>query len=120
MGADGKPHKNSPDLEGIKNLNMFNNEIVEDDILISKEKHICLIHKGPIEGYTYICDCGSYYCLKCLDAIKENENACWSCGKVIDPTKPVKKIEEVEDIDILEGEGVRNGYKPAKKNSHKN
>ena len=37
-------------------------EITEDDITISKEKKICLVHKGPIEGYAYICQCGKYYC----------------------------------------------------------
>ena len=69
----------------------------EDDILVSKEKHFCLVHKGPIEGYTYICECGTYYCTRCVEALKKNENECWSCGKALDPSKPTKGISEKKE-----------------------
>jgi parallel beta-helix repeat protein len=88
-----------------ENVNFFaaklKGEITEDDITLSKEKHICLVHKGPVEGYSFICpSCGSYYCVKCLEAIKELENACWSCGHPLDPQRPVKKVEKKEEIGI--------------------
>jgi len=50
--------------------------ITEDDIIISKEKHTCLVHKGLIRGYSFICpECGAFYCIKCVDAIIQIENA---------------------------------------------
>jgi hypothetical protein len=66
-------------------------EITEEDITISKERRLCLVHKGPIEGYSFICPkCDTFYCPTCLDAIVKIENICWSCGKPLDPTKPSK------------------------------
>ena len=45
----------------IKELQAQREEITEGDITLSKEKHICLVHKGPIEGYNWICpNCGAY------------------------------------------------------------
>jgi parallel beta-helix repeat protein len=79
-------------------------ELTEDDITISKERHICLVHKGTIEGYSFICPgCGAFYCQVCLEAIKKIENVCWSCGNSLDPSKPSKKeelIKEISDKDI--------------------
>ncbi len=71
-------------------------EITEEDILLSKEQHICLVHKGPIEGFLFICECGAYYCDRCVDAIKELENTCWSCGKPLDPFRPSLSPKEKE------------------------
>jgi hypothetical protein len=63
-------------------------ELTEDDILVSKEKHICLVHKGLVEGYSYICPgCGAYYCLQCANNIKEIENKCLSCDVAFDLSK---------------------------------
>jgi len=73
--------------------------ITEDDIIISKEKHTCLVHKGLIRGYSFICpECGAFYCIKCIDAIIQIENACWSCQNPLDPSQQIKKIED--DIPI--------------------
>ena len=80
-------------------------EITEDDIIISKEKQTCLVHKGPIRGYSFICpECGAFYCIKCVDAIIVIENACWSCENPIDRSKPVKKVDAYEEEVIIEGE----------------
>jgi len=71
-------------------------EITEGDITLSKEKHICLVHKGAIEGYSWICpSCGAYYCFRCIEALKDSENVCWSCENPIDPDKPsaISKIK---------------------------
>ncbi len=66
----------------------------DEDVVFSKEKHTCLVHKGPIKGYAYICpNCDAYYCPKCTDAVIEIENICWSCGKPLEPSKPSKSIE---------------------------
>jgi len=65
-------------------------EVTEEDIKVSKEKHVCLVHKGPIEAFAFICPgCGSFYCQKCLEAIKEIDNSCWSCKAPLDPTKSI-------------------------------
>ncbi|MBA7530246.1 hypothetical protein ES705_22449 [subsurface metagenome] len=81
----------------IESLKKQKEEITEEDIKISKEKRFCVVHRGPIEGYNFICpECGTFYCVKCLEAIKEIENVCWSCGKPLDPTMPAKKPLEDE------------------------
>jgi len=83
-----------PDIPKI-DFELGKTKITEGDISVSKEKHFCLVHRGPIKGLNFICpECGTYYCLNCLEAIKENENACWSCGKALDPTSPIKKPQE--------------------------
>jgi len=87
------------DTGKIKDYIKQREEVVEDDIVLSKEKHFCLVHKGPIEGYNFICPtCNAYYCIRCVEAIKELENACWSCGKPLDPSQPIKSLEEEYDI----------------------
>ena len=97
----------------IKSLKEQREEITEGDILISKEQHICLVHKGTIKGMSYICpDCGAYYCVKCYNALKDAENECWSCGAPLDEEKAKKKSalrkkkelvkEREEDSEIFE------------------
>jgi parallel beta-helix repeat protein len=82
-------------------LQKIKSELTEEDFLISKERRICLVHKGIIEGMNFVCpSCGALYCVKCYDAVKDLENACWSCGNPLDPQKPVKKLKKVEDIGI--------------------
>jgi len=76
--------------------------ITEEDIAISKEKHFCVVHRGPIEGYNFICpDCGTYYCIKCIEALKDLENTCWSCGEILDPSKPAKEIKEKDKLEAI-------------------
>jgi len=97
----------------IKSLKEQREEITEGDILISKEQHICLVHKGAIKGMSYICpDCGAYYCVKCYNALKDAENECWSCGAPLDEEKAKKQSalrkkkelvkEREEDSEIFE------------------
>ena len=76
--------------------------ITDEDIAISKEKHFCVVHRGPIEGINFICpDCGTYYCIKCIEAIKKLENSCWSCGIPLDPSMPAKEIKEKGKIEAI-------------------
>ncbi|MHA1149944.1 MAG: NosD domain-containing protein [Promethearchaeota archaeon] len=84
----------------IADLRAQREEITEDDITISKEKHVCIVHKGLIEGYSYIClGCGTYYCTNCVEAIKKVENTCWSCGISLDPAKAKKELDEKQTED---------------------
>lgn len=87
-------------------------EITEEDITLSKERHICLVHKGSIQGYSFICPhCGSFYCMKCLQAVITIENECWSCGEELDAdAEPVEKSVGKE-IDVLKSKPELNEHK---------
>ena len=77
-------------------------EITEEDITLSKERRICLVHKGPSEGIIYVCpECSAVYCFNCYEAIREIENACWSCNHPMDPSKPPKRAPKEQEIDII-------------------
>jgi len=90
----------------IESLKKQKSEITEDDIILSKEKHFCLVHKGPVEGYSFICPvCNAYYCLKCVEALKTLENQCWSCENPLDPNIPIKDFKEDGDLSVEETEG---------------
>ncbi|TFF90159.1 MAG: hypothetical protein EU548_04415 [Promethearchaeota archaeon] len=87
--------------------------ITEKEITVAKEKKLCLVCKNKIRRYNYQCpDCDSLYCLKCAKILTKTENACWVCGTPFDKSKPVKKMEEVQHVDI----DVKKGKKPKKKN----
>ncbi len=106
----------------IKSLKKQREEITDGDILISKEQHICLVHKGSIKGMSYICpECGAYYCVNCYNALIEVENECWSCNSPLDQTRPSVKSKEVgvskdkketKDIEIREIESAELSESP--------
>ena len=81
-------------------------QITEEEVSISKEKKICLVCKGKVGRFMYMCpECESFYCDKCARALIELENACWACITPIDesrPVKPFKEEEEVAEIDVSE------------------
>ncbi|MFX0100808.1 MAG: hypothetical protein ACFFCS_14630 [Candidatus Hodarchaeota archaeon] len=80
--------------------------VTEEEISVSKEKQICLVCKGEIRRENYICpECKAFYCQRCSNALKDLENACWSCNAPFDPSKPIKH-EKVEGL--LERQG-KNG-----------
>jgi len=77
--------------------------ISEEEISISKEKKICLVCKGKVGGFSFICDeCGAFYCDNCAKAMLNLENACWVCNTPIDPTKPSKPYKKEEKEPKLE------------------
>ena len=77
--------------------------VSEEKIAISKEKKICLICRGEVFGFSYICKCGANYCENCARAITDLENVCWACETPIDYSKPVKSFKEKEErIEIEE------------------
>ncbi|TFF89713.1 MAG: hypothetical protein EU548_06720 [Promethearchaeota archaeon] len=87
----------------IKVLKIEKRKLTQEDIIVAKENLQCVVHKGAIKGFTFVCpECGTFYCSRCYDAVKSIENACWSCGKPLDPTKPVRTIDDETKIKIKE------------------
>ncbi|MBD3187836.1 hypothetical protein GF325_13455 [Candidatus Bathyarchaeota archaeon] len=108
--------------EELKQLKEQRAEITEGDIMISKEQHVCLVHKGKIEGYSFICpSCGAYYCADCVQAIKEIENTCWSCKAPLDKNKKITPssslAEDEPKIDEMKGNKLKKA--PDSKAPHK-
>jgi len=89
-------------------------KVTEEEVMISKEKKICLVCKGKVGGYNFLCtECGAFYCEKCAHALTNLENVCWVCDMPFDkskPSKPFEKAEEEIDIEISE----KNQKKPKK------
>ncbi len=79
-------------------------KVTEEEIMVSKEKRICVVCKGKLERNMYICpDCNTFYCNKCSDSLADLENACWVCDTPFDKSKPVtpfKKEREKEKAEI--------------------
>ncbi|MFX0019954.1 MAG: tetratricopeptide repeat protein [Promethearchaeota archaeon] len=92
------------------NLMLRNRQIIyiqtsEDKITIQKERKICLVCKGEIVGFTYVCECDTIYCENCAKALTNFENVCWVCNAPIDksrPTKPYMKDEMEKEMKISE------------------
>ncbi|KKN11323.1 hypothetical protein LCGC14_1027730 [marine sediment metagenome] len=78
-------------------------QVSEEKIAISKEKKICLVCRGEVFGFSYICKCGAMYCENCAQALSNLENVCWACDVPIDYSKPSKPyMEEEEHIKVQE------------------
>ena len=78
-------------------------QITEEEVSISKEKQICLVCKGIVLKFNYICpECRTFYCIKCVDALTNQENACWVCSAPFDESKPVKPFQKEEKIEEIE------------------
>lgn len=69
--------------------------ISQEEITFHKEQKICLVCKSKVSKTLYVCpSCDALYCLKCFNALKKQENACWICEAPLDESKPVKRVEE--------------------------
>jgi tetratricopeptide (TPR) repeat protein len=78
-------------------------QIIEDKVAIHKEKKICLVCRGEVLRFSYICDCGAFYCESCARAVTDLENVCWACEVPIDYSKPVKPFkDEMENMKVEE------------------
>ena len=76
---------------GLFRLSKRPDNITEEEVAISKEKKICLVCKGKVLRYSFICaHCEAFYCNTCAAAIMDLENICWACESPLDETKPVK------------------------------
>ena len=86
------------------------NPLTEKEIIFYKERKICLVCKTKPLRFTYICpDCDAIYCMTCVNALSDLENACWVCKSPFDPTKPVRSIEfEGEDLIVETEEPAKN------------
>ncbi|MFX0043569.1 MAG: tetratricopeptide repeat protein [Candidatus Hodarchaeota archaeon] len=75
-------------------------QVKEEEVVIHKEKRICLVCRGEVLKYSYICDCGAMYCESCAHALTDLENVCWVCNIPIDHLKPIKVYKEGEKTKI--------------------
>ncbi|MFX0000900.1 MAG: tetratricopeptide repeat protein [Candidatus Hodarchaeota archaeon] len=75
-------------------------QVKEEEVIISKEKKMCLVCKGEVLGFSYICKCGAIYCENCARALTNLENLCWVCDIPIDSLKPTISYKEEESIDL--------------------
>jgi len=78
-------------------------EISEDEVSFYREKRICLVCKGKLINFIFICSsCDAFYCEKCARILTNIENTCWVCDSPFDPSKPTflnKKEEIIVDKD---------------------
>ncbi len=73
------------DTAGLSEAEKKEIEKTESEMEIEKKKVECIVHRGTIVGSIYLCpNCMTYYCIKCAKALKEKDEACWSCGEKID------------------------------------
>ncbi|MBY8986875.1 MAG: tetratricopeptide repeat protein [Candidatus Lokiarchaeota archaeon] len=79
---------------------VITNPVTEERVAITKEKKICLVCKGEVLKFSYICECGAIYCDNCARALTNLENVCWVCEIQIDPLRPVKPYTEDEKKNI--------------------
>jgi tetratricopeptide (TPR) repeat protein len=75
---------------------MVTTQITEDKVAIHQEKKICLVCRGEVLRFSYICVCGAIYCENCARAVSDLENVCWACEAPIDYTKPIKSFDQEE------------------------
>ena len=71
-------------------------QVTVEEVAISKEKKICLVCRGQVLRFSYICECGAIYCENCARALTNLENVCWACEVPIDYLKPSKPYKEKE------------------------
>ena len=85
--------------EGVFRLTKRPDHITEEEVSLSKEKKVCLVCKSKVVRYNvYVCpECEAIYCHKCAHALEDLENACWVCNAPFDESKPIKRVEEIEE-----------------------
>jgi len=85
-------------------------EISEEEVTFYREQRICLVCKGKIIGFNYICSkCDALFCEKCARTLSNLENACWVCNSPFDPSKPSKPFQKKDKkIDINKLNPIKN------------
>jgi hypothetical protein len=91
-------------------------KITEEEVSVSKEKKICLVCKGKVVRFnSFICECNTIYCQKCVRALAELENVCWVCNAVLEEDKPINLRKEEKELIGFGGNKDKKGKKkPAK------
>ena len=85
----------------LRNRRIMTTQSTEDKVAIHEERIICLVCKGDIVGFTYICDCDAIYCENCAKTLTNLENACWVCNTPIDKSRPMKTyIKDEKGIEM--------------------
>ena len=100
--------KSSDFEEFIKLLKSKPEKLTEKEITFYRERKICLICKGKVGRFLYMCpDCEALYCNSCAQALTKLENTCWVCNSPIDESKPVKPYKEEEGIEVEQSEELK-------------
>ena len=76
-------------------------QVIDEKVTISKETKICLVCRGEVLKFSYICACGAIYCENCARALTNLENVCWVCEVPIDPLKPAKIFDDKNKLEIV-------------------
>ena len=77
-------------------------QVIDEKVTISKETKICLVCRGEVLKFSYICSCGAIYCENCARALTNLENVCWMCEVPIDPLKPAKTFDDKNKREIAD------------------
>jgi hypothetical protein len=94
-----RPKKEIKVEEGIFRLIERPDVITEEEVSISKERKICLVCKGKVLSFSFICpECDTFYCENCARAIMDLENVCWACDQPLDASKPFKHYKKQEKV----------------------
>ena len=94
-----KPKKDVTIEEGLFRLSKRPDGFTEEEVTFHREKKICLVCKGRVAKFNYICPiCDALYCMNCAQALTNLENACWVCDSPIDDSKPVELSTKSEDV----------------------
>ena len=84
-------------------------KVTEEVVHFFREQNICIVCKGKIRHWNFICECTALYCQKCARALEDLENACWACNLPINKSKPSKPFKEVKIV--IEAEKARKIHK---------
>jgi tetratricopeptide (TPR) repeat protein len=87
-------------IQLIQNKSILKAHVSEEKVAIHKEKKICLVCRGEVLKFSYICECGAIYCENCARAVSNLENVCWACETQIDTLKPVKPFKEGKSVEL--------------------
>ena len=80
-------------------------EKTESEMAISQDFDKCTVHKGKIQGITYVCPkCQAKYCFKCAQTLSNKKEKCWVCGSSIELSGEGFQ-ENIEPLDMVPGDG---------------
>ncbi len=78
-------------------------KISAQEITLYREQKICLVCKGAVAGFNFICPkCEALYCESCVHALIDLENMCWVCNEPFDKSKQVKPYDKEIKEDKIE------------------
>ena len=98
----------------LQNRSELTSQIIEDKVDVHKETKICMICRGAVTRYIYVCECDAIYCENCVKALIDLENACWVCETPIDQSKPIKHFKK-DEVEIKKKITSKEDREPVKK-----